>query len=293
MALLAALLTVLAVLALGCRGGGRMARVLPRTARRAAPSGTGAARTSPALACAVAGAAVAVVVGLPAGGVLGLLLAVGGPRLLARLEQADVRAEREQLAADLPMVLDLLSSCLAGGASLPDAAAAVAAAVPGPAGRRLAAVSAQLAVGTPPAQAWSTLTQLGEGAGGAPAAGGLGAGRGRARDGGAGAGPGSGRSWRGGGPGAAEPGSRLGADPLAPAARALGRAAEGGAPVADAVARLAADARAQARAQGELAARRVGVLVVAPLGLCFLPAFVLLGVAPVVVGLVGPLLDTL
>jgi hypothetical protein len=40
----------------------------------------------------------------------------------------------------------------------------------------------------------------------------------------------------------------------------------------------------------EQAARRVGVLVVAPLGLCFLPAFVLLGVVPVVLGLTGPLL---
>jgi pilus assembly protein TadC len=81
-------------------------------------------------------------------------------------------------------------------------------------------------------------------------------------------------------------------DPLAPAARALARAAEGGAPVAAAVSRLAADARADARLRGEQAARRVGVLAVAPLGLCFLPAFVLLGVVPVVIGLVGPLLAT-
>jgi pilus assembly protein TadC len=79
-------------------------------------------------------------------------------------------------------------------------------------------------------------------------------------------------------------------DPLAPAARMLARAAEGGAPVAETVARLAADARAGARSRDEQAARRVGVLVVAPLGLCFLPAFVLLGVVPVVLGLAGPLL---
>jgi pilus assembly protein TadC len=79
-------------------------------------------------------------------------------------------------------------------------------------------------------------------------------------------------------------------DPLAPAARALRRAAEGGAPVAAAVARLAADARADARSAGEEAARRAGVTAVAPLGLCFLPAFVLLGVVPVVVGLAAPLL---
>lgn len=81
-------------------------------------------------------------------------------------------------------------------------------------------------------------------------------------------------------------------DPLAPAARALSRAADGGAPVAAAVARLAAEARLDARARGEQAARRVGVVAVAPLGLCFLPAFVLLGVVPVVVGLAAPLLGT-
>jgi hypothetical protein len=42
--------------------------------------------------------------------------------------------------------------------------------------------------------------------------------------------------------------------------------------------------RAVARSQ------RVGVLVVAPLGLCFLPAFVLIGVVPLAAGLVGGLL---
>ncbi|MCU1692975.1 MAG: hypothetical protein JWM64_2066, partial [Frankiales bacterium] len=60
-----------------------------------------------------------------------------------------------------------------------------------------------------------------------------------------------------------------------------------------AVARLAAEARASATARAEQRARRAGVLAVAPLGLCFLPAFVLLGVVPVVVGLAGPLLASL
>ena len=55
---------------------------------------------------------------------------------------------------------------------------------------------------------------------------------------------------------------------------------------------MAADVRAEYRSAAEQAARRVGVLAVAPLGLCFLPAFVLLGVVPVVVGLAGPLLAT-
>jgi hypothetical protein len=76
----------------------------------------------------------------------------------------------------------------------------------------------------------------------------------------------------------------------APAVRALVRASDGGAPVAAAVARLAADARAAARERDRRAARQAGVRAVLPLGLCFLPAFVLLGVVPVVVGLAGPLL---
>ena len=57
------------------------------------------------------------------------------------------------------------------------------------------------------------------------------------------------------------------------------------APVATAVSRLADDVRAEGRSAAEQAARRVGVLAVAPLGLCFLPAFVLLGVVPVVIDL--------
>lgn len=288
MALLSAVLTALAVLVLHRSDEGRVDRLLsgrhpgsaraPGTGRRAlvrhtphpgagAGQGRGAGSrrvpSTPVLACAVGGAALALLLAAPVGPALGLVLAAAGPRLLAHLEPAGIRAERAQLVADLPLLLDLLSSCLAGGAALPDAARAVAAAVPGPAGERLAAVCAQLAVGTPPSQAWLALTGQGD------------------------------RAARSGGPGSG-PGRRTQPDdPLAPAARALGRAAEGGAPVAAAVARLASDARAQARAGSELAARRVGVLVVAPLGLCFLPAFVLLGVVPVVAGLVGPLLETL
>ena len=263
---LAAALSGLTVLALGRPDTGRLDRVLaPRAdaaasssraragpGRRAGRRGAGGSGARPVLASVAAGAALALLLAPPVGLVAGLAVTIAVPQLLRRLEPAEVRARRELLAADLPLVLDLLASCLAGGAPLPEAARAVAAAVRGPAGERLAEVCVQLSVGTPPAQAWAGLT----GGAGAPSRGG-------------------------------------GTDPLAPAARALGRAAEGGAPVADAVARLAEDARAHARARGQQAARRVGVLVVVPLGLCFLPAFVLLGVVPVVAGLVGPLLATL
>ncbi|MFI7639138.1 type II secretion system F family protein [Nonomuraea sp. NPDC049400] len=90
---------------------------------------------------------------------------------------------------------------------------------------------------------------------------------------------------------------RLGADPeptwgtlakdpaTAQLARAMRRAAQSGAPVADVLTRLADDAREAARAASVATARSVGVKAVAPLGLCFLPAFVLLGIIPVIAGL--------
>ena len=50
---------------------------------------------------------------------------------------------------------------------------------------------------------------------------------------------------------------------------------------------LAAESRASARAETEAAVRRAGVWVLAPLGACFLPAFVCLGVVPMVLGIAG------
>jgi pilus assembly protein TadC len=84
-----------------------------------------------------------------------------------------------------------------------------------------------------------------------------------------------------------------GRDAAGAAARALARAAEGGAPVAAAVQGVAADARRTQQAEAHRRAARAGVLAVLPLGACFLPAFVLLGVVPAVVGLAGPLLHSL
>lgn len=78
--------------------------------------------------------------------------------------------------------------------------------------------------------------------------------------------------------------------PLRPVARAVVRAADSGAALAPLARQLAADVRTADRAAAETAARRVGVLVVAPLGACFLPAFLLLGVVPVVLSLAGSVL---
>ncbi|WP_431958771.1 type II secretion system F family protein [Actinacidiphila sp. bgisy160] len=80
---------------------------------------------------------------------------------------------------------------------------------------------------------------------------------------------------------------RLGCRELA---RCLERATTTGVPPVEEIARLAAGCRAEHARRGAARARRAGVLVTAPLGLCFLPAFLLVGVAPVVMGLAGAIL---
>jgi pilus assembly protein TadC len=93
------------------------------------------------------------------------------------------------------------------------------------------------------------------------------------------------------GGGAEESWARFGADPvLAPLARCLVRASASGAPPAAGLARLAEACRASEATAAQGRARRAGVLATAPLGLCFLPAFVLIGVVPVVTGLAGSFL---
>ncbi|WP_027341890.1 type II secretion system F family protein [Hamadaea tsunoensis] len=65
------------------------------------------------------------------------------------------------------------------------------------------------------------------------------------------------------------------------------RSAGSGAALASTLHRVAADLRAEAADQAEARARRAAVLLVLPLGLCFLPAFVLAGLAPVVIAVAG------
>jgi Flp pilus assembly protein TadB len=88
----------------------------------------------------------------------------------------------------------------------------------------------------------------------------------------------------------------LGADPLsawqplagdeqlAPLARTMIRALESGAPMAASLTRLADDSRRRRYTVTQLRARSVGVKAAGPLALCFLPAFMVIGVVPTVVG---------
>ncbi len=70
------------------------------------------------------------------------------------------------------------------------------------------------------------------------------------------------------------------------------RSASSGAALAGGVAELADESRHDAAHGAAAAAERAGVLIAGPLGLCFLPAFVCLGIVPVVAGLAGDLLES-
>lgn len=172
------------------------------------------------------------------GGVAGAVAAPVAATLtwiaVGRIEPAEVRRAREQVARELPHVVRLLGVALSSGAPPADALEIVADALPGPAGERLRPVATRLRLGADPAAGWAA----------------------------------------------------LGADPaLAPLGRALARAEDGGVSVATSIARLADDLSGKSRAELERQARAVGVKAAAPLGLCLLPAFLLIGIVPLVGGL--------
>jgi pilus assembly protein TadC len=68
------------------------------------------------------------------------------------------------------------------------------------------------------------------------------------------------------------------------------RSASSGTALAQGVAELADQSRHEAADAASAAAERASVLIAGPLGLCYLPAFVCLGIIPVVAGLAGDVL---
>jgi Flp pilus assembly protein TadB len=98
---------------------------------------------------------------------------------------------------------------------------------------------------------------------------------------------------------------RLGADPaeawqvladqavLGAVAAAACRSSTSGVRLARAFEQLATQLRDQRRATAQARAQRAGVFAMAPLGACFLPAFVCLGIVPTAVGIIGNVLGTL
>jgi pilus assembly protein TadC len=78
---------------------------------------------------------------------------------------------------------------------------------------------------------------------------------------------------------------------LAPVASPARRSAESGVRLARGFELLAVELRDDARAAAMARAQRAGVWAVAPLGLCFLPAFACLGIIPVIVGIAHGVLN--
>lgn len=188
-----------------------------------------------------AGIGAGALVGGPLGVLVGLLAAAGVVRVLGVRQRAACgrTAPMEPDPAQLPLCADLMSACLAAGASPGQAAGAVGRCLGGPLGAALIRAQAELRLGADPVECWQ----------------------------------------------------RFGA---VPAAREMGRclaraSTTGTAPVAE-MSRLAADLRAAHGRTALAGARKAAVLATAPLGLCFLPAFLLVGVVPVVIGLAGAVL---
>ncbi|WP_165865551.1 type II secretion system F family protein [Vallicoccus soli] len=216
----------------------------------------------PGAALLAAAGTVALVPG-PAGVALGALVGVGALQALRGLEDPREARRRERVVADLPVAAELLAAAVRSGSTVEAAAVAVADGLGGPLGEELRRVVGLVRLGADPAHAWASFA-----AAPAPAAAGVTA------------------AMTSTGRGSGSP-----RDEAAVAfARAVARALGSGAPLAPALERVAREQRARARARAEEAARRVGVLAVGPLTLCFLPAFVLVGVVPVVVGVLGEVL---
>jgi Flp pilus assembly protein TadB len=187
----------------------------------------------------LAGLAVLVVLGGWAGLLVGSLAGYAADRLPRRLTPRAVRERRLRETADLPLAADLLAAAMRAGAPVDRSVLAVAEALGGPLGERLARVGRTLLLGGGPEEAWAHLSAVPD------------------------------------------------ADRLVAAAL---RSSSSGAALAGALTRLADDLRAARSTTAEAAARRAGVLIVLPLGLCFLPAFILAGLVPVIVAVLGDVL---
>lgn len=170
------------------------------------------------------------------GSVAGTVGALAAWFVLAGAEPTGVRREREEVARELPHLVDLFASTLRAGADPVAGLEAVCRALPGPAAARLAPVIDRGRWGSPPEEVWKSVADD---------------------------------------------------EALAPLARAMVRSESSGASVVDVVERLADELEGEALAAAEDAARRVGVSAAIPLGVCLLPAFLLIGVAPTVAGLLA------
>lgn len=184
----------------------------------------------------VAGLAVWLLLGGSAfSAVLGAGTAVVADRVLTRVTGTR-RIDAVLLERQAAEAAELMSACLASGATLHRTTAEVAHALEEPIAAMLREASAMMTMGATAEVAWQQLAAH---------------------------------------------------DATAPIARSVIRSASSGAPSSEALLQVAADLRNRRHAAAQTRVRAVAVAAVGPLGLCFLPAFLLLGVVPVVVVLIG------
>lgn len=174
-------------------------------------------------------------------GVGGFLLAMISAPIttiaLGHLEPASLRRDRAELAAQQPIVLELLAASLAAGAAPARATSDVAAVSP-PASRAvLELVASHIRVGRSEALAWQELAAH--------------------------------ESW---------------AEVWGPVARDFSRAITSGAAAQQVLRTHATQARLAHRDLVERQAKKVAVRATMPLMCCYLPAFLLVGIVPIVVG---------
>lgn len=176
-----------------------------------------------------------------------------GASASARVRRPAVDAVTQATAAvDAAATFDVLAVCLRAGLPVADAAREAAADAPEPLGGVLLRAAELLALGADAQEAWRTPPPVPR------------------------------RRWR-----RSPAGCAAAVEALCALARRSARA--GSSPLAG-LAEIAAAERSRRDDAAAAAAERAGVAVSGPLGLCFLPAFVCLGVAPVVVGLAGDVL---
>jgi Flp pilus assembly protein TadB len=177
---------------------------------------------------------VAVMLGLGAAALTGVVLAVASPRISRWWSSRSQNSQRQALTLQVPTALALMVAAINAGRSPQGGLEAVRKATRGALGAELGRVVERLHASSDPVAVWS----------------------------------------------------QLGDSPLAAVGRAIARAEASGTAVSRALEDVAQELqRDRQRYRSELA-ERLGVLTTIPMGLCFLPGFMLVTVVPLLLGII-------
>lgn len=112
------------------------------------------------IAAVLVGASAAIVIGGGAGVAAGLLLAIVVRVVVPRLDTRSERLQRDLHTRQAPLVVDLVSACLASGASLEASLDAAASAVGPPTSEVVRRATAALRMGAEPASVWRAVGEV-------------------------------------------------------------------------------------------------------------------------------------